>query len=164
MCVHWVKLKVNHHKTCRLWLRLVVSCQPHLNLSVAYVTAPDVTLNLWCGDIFSSAWMLTLKTGPMFWQGPHHVAVKSTTTNLSPAFFRALSKAGCRERKSWFSFQTDTFLPTEVHWNGRWWVIMLWFNQSGKDFQMFKKRAIWPMTRKGWHFPFEILKYSSYPF
>lgn len=201
VCVHWVKVKVNNHKTCFLcrlhrpmWLKLVLSCQPHQNLSVTYVlsnacirhesavfcllflssffirtafpficilwmiqalilkeaslpiapktqhnnratpgdsgglyrrnmTAPDVTLYLGCGDIFSSAWMLTLKIGAMFWQGPHHVAVKSTTTNLFPAFFRALSKADCRERrKSWFSFQT-----------GMTYSFLLRFTEMGDD-------------------------------
>uniref|UniRef100_A0A0E9XAG0 Uncharacterized protein n=1 Tax=Anguilla anguilla TaxID=7936 RepID=A0A0E9XAG0_ANGAN len=34
----------------------------------------------------------SLKKGAMLWQGPHHVAVKSTTTSLSPASTRASSK------------------------------------------------------------------------
>lgn len=94
-------------------------------INIRIMTVPDVTLNLGYG-----VWMLTLKNGAMFWQGPHHVAVKSTTTNLFPAFFRALSKAGCkkRERKEkliLFLNYHDTFLPAEVRWNERW-VIMLW--------------------------------------
>lgn len=39
----------------------------------------------------------------MLWQGPHHVAVKSTTTSLSPASARALSKPSC-EHKSMLDF------------------------------------------------------------
>lgn len=33
---------------------------------------------------------LTSNNGPICWQGPHHDAVKSTTTNLSPLSFRIL--------------------------------------------------------------------------
>lgn len=43
--------------------------------------------------------MLTLKSGAIIWQGPHHVAVKSTTTSLLPACFRALSKAACEKKE-----------------------------------------------------------------
>lgn len=132
------------------------------------MTAPDVSLYLGCGDIFSSAWILTLKIGAMFWQGPHHVAVKSTTTNLFPAFFRALSKADCREGEKLIQFPNwhDTFLPAEVHWNGRWWVIMLWFNWSDWDFQIFPKEpyVLWLERSDSFCFLFEILKLSSNPF
>ncbi len=137
------------------------------------MTAPDVTLYLRCGDIFSSAWMLTLKIGAIILQGPHHVAVKSTTTNLFPAFFRASSKVGCRERRrSWFRFQTDmthSFLLRFTDMGDD--ESMLWFNQSDWDFtkrlKNIYKRATWPLTWKGWHsfcFLFEILKYRSNTF
>lgn len=107
-------------------------------------TAPDVTLYLRCGDIFSSAWMLTLKIGAIVWQGPHHVAVKSTTTNLFPAFFRALSKAGCRERRrSWFCFQTGmthSFLLRFTDMGND--ESMLCFNQSDWDFTKYLKEYL----------------------
>ena len=42
---------------------------------------------------------LALKRGAMFLQGPHHVAVKSTTTSLSPASLRVAKKVSYCKRK-----------------------------------------------------------------
>lgn len=56
---------------------------------------------------------VTTNIGPIRRQGPHQVAVKSTTTSLSPASFRAALNSACRK---WKPIISVTRFKLEITW------------------------------------------------